>query len=147
MNGSVDWRDGFCIIGVAKRTNNADEMAARGVIASGWKEFFETNAIAKIPNCIHPGEIVSVYTNYESDHTGEYTFILGAAVAPGTAAPDGFVVHEIPAGKFMTYEAASPSEVAKVWMLVWAQRVKRSYKSDYEIHGKDGKINIFVGVV
>ncbi|MDI6438822.1 hypothetical protein FCL43_023245, partial [Enterobacter hormaechei] len=52
-----------------------------------WEQFYANNVLAKIPNKIN-NEVYSIYTDYTSDHTGEYTTIIGAAVTSLDNIPD-----------------------------------------------------------
>lgn len=44
-------------------------------------KFFASGAQAKIKNRKNPGTIFCVYTNYESDEHGEYTYYIGEEVS------------------------------------------------------------------
>ena len=47
--------------------------------------------------------IVVVYTNYDSDCNGDYAYILGAKVKPGTQAPNGMVAVTVAPGKYAEF--------------------------------------------
>lgn len=69
--------DAFTIVGISARTNNAQEIAGKGIIPQQWQKFFKEGILEKIPNKASP-TIYAVYTDYESDRNGEYTFLIGA---------------------------------------------------------------------
>ena len=67
-------REGFEICGLKARTNNADEMSGRGVIANLWGEFLKFNASRSSAT---KNEIYAVYYNYENGAQGEYSMLIG----------------------------------------------------------------------
>lgn len=74
--------DGFTVVGIEARTDNAREMAGGGIIAKQWGRFMGENLLAQIPNRTD-GAILAVYSDYESDKDGEYSFMIGARVKGG----------------------------------------------------------------
>ncbi len=61
---------GFAVIGMSTRTTNEDEMSGDGgKIGLLWKSFMHGGS-KRIPGVLDPTTILSVYTNYESDHNG-----------------------------------------------------------------------------
>src|ERR1019366_7737757 len=88
----------FQVIGIEARTNNARESGGGGAIPKQWQRLFMENLLGRIPDRIDQS-IVAVYSNYVSDWNGDYTYILGAKVKPGTKAPEGMVAKNIPGGK------------------------------------------------
>ena len=67
-------REGFEICGLKTRTNNADEMSGRGVIANLWGEFLKFNASR---SSAAKNEIYAVYYDYENGAQGEYSMLIG----------------------------------------------------------------------
>ena len=67
-------REGFEICGLKTRTNNADEMSGRGVIANLWGEFLKFNASRSSAT---KNEIYAVYYDYENGAQGEYSMLIG----------------------------------------------------------------------
>ena len=66
--------EGFEICGLKARTNNADEMSGRGVIANLWGEFLKFNASRSSAT---KNEIYAVYYDYENGAQGEYSMLIG----------------------------------------------------------------------
>jgi len=159
MNAKVVDRDGFTVIGIAVRTSNAKEMTPNGVIGKQWARIFQDGLIGKIPNKADQN-IVAVYTDYASDHNGEYTFLLGARVTSDADVPPGMVAKKIPAGKFAMFttdEGPAPRVVPATWMRInslpqSAPGGDRVYAADYEIYGaravdpQNAQVDIFVGI-
>jgi predicted transcriptional regulator YdeE len=73
--------DGFTVVGVAARTTNrAETDPAVAKIPGLWQRFFSEQE--QIPGRLDPDVVYGVYTAYDSDHTGEYSLIVGAESAP-----------------------------------------------------------------
>ncbi len=155
----VEKVEGFTVIGIFARTSNAREMTAEGVIGKQWGRLFQEGVLAKIPAKVN-SEIVAVYTDYVSDHNGEYTFVLGAKVKPGTEAPAGMVAVKVPAGKYAVF-TSEKGPAAKVVPETW-QRINslpksapggdRNYKADFEVYDQraadpqNSVVDVYVGI-
>jgi predicted transcriptional regulator YdeE len=148
----------FIVVGIAARTANAKEMSGQGVIAHQWGRLFQEGLLNKIPNKAD-ANIIAVYTDYESDSNGAYTFILGAKVNSMDKIPSGMVAHKIPAGKFavFTTEKGPGSKVVpEAWGRIndpqSAAKLNRAYKADFEIYDQraidpqNSQVDIYVGV-
>ena len=136
-------QQGFEIIGMSARTNNAKEMTGDGAIAKLWKRFYSDNGIffesipAKTGNSVY-----AAYTDYASDAAGDYTFVLGARVKPGTKPPEGMIAVQVPAGaylQFTTEQGSLPTVVPKLWHDIYEyfRRVEvpqRAFHTDYEVY-------------
>ena len=141
MGAKVIERDGFTVIGIAARTNNVKEMTADGVIGKQWGRLMQEGLLAKIPNKADQS-IVAVYTDYASDHNGDYTFLLGARVKSDSDVPAGMVAKKIPSGKFAVFtteKGPAQKVVPKTWMTINSLAKTdvggdRVYRGDYEIY-------------
>ena len=67
-------RESFEICGPKARTNNADEVSGRGVIANLWSEFLKFNASR---SSAAKSEIYAAYYDYENGAQGEYSVLIG----------------------------------------------------------------------
>ena len=148
----------FDVIGISVRTNNAIEREANGEIPKLWQRLFMQGVLTSIPNRADDG-VVAVYTDYASDANGDYTYILGSKVKPGTKAPNGMVAVSVPAGKyleFVTSKGPGAEVVPPTWMNIYAyfqspDVPKRAFKVDYEVYADVSDPNamqgrIFIGV-
>ncbi|WP_298955677.1 hypothetical protein [uncultured Campylobacter sp.] len=72
--------EGFEICGLKARTNNADEMSGRGVIANLWGEFLKFNASR---SSAEKNEIYAAYYDYENGAHGEYSVLIGTCSKEG----------------------------------------------------------------
>ena len=67
-------REGFEICGLKARTNNADEVSGRGMIANLWGEFLK---FGDGGTCAEKDEIYAAYYDYENGAQGEYSVLIG----------------------------------------------------------------------
>ncbi|SEG14560.1 GyrI-like domain-containing protein [Sphingobacterium lactis] len=84
-------------------------------------------------------DFYAVYTDYESDHTGYYTTIIGSAVAQLDEIPEGFVGVTIPRTTYkkIISKGKMPEAIGKTWMEIWQDTtIKRTYKADFTVHGE-----------
>jgi predicted transcriptional regulator YdeE len=148
----------FVVIGIETRTNNSAESTSDGAIPKQWQRLFQEGVLNRIPDRLDQS-VVAVYTNYASDWNGDYTYILGAKVKPGTKAPAGMVAVSIPAGKYVGFISAqgpSPQVVPDTWKQVWAYfqvpgNPPRAYGADYEVYDdmadpNNVQVKLFIGV-
>jgi predicted transcriptional regulator YdeE len=148
----------FTVIGIVARTDNVKESTANGIIPRQWQKFFSEGMPGQIQNKTGP-ILYAVYTNYASDHNGEYTYLVGAPVKEGTSAPSGMVVKRVPAGQYAVF-TTEVGPFAKVVPATWQRifkleeegKLKRAYKTDFEIYDQraqnpqSAQIDIYVGV-
>lgn len=159
MSPKVVEKAGFTVIGISARTTNAKEVTAEGVIGPMWGRLFQEGLLAKVPNKADQS-IVAVYTDYASDHNGEYTYVLGARVSSDTDVPAGMIAKKIPAQKFAVFTSENgpaPKVVPQLWMKInslpkTAVGGDRQYKADFEIYDErardpqDLQMDIYIGI-
>jgi predicted transcriptional regulator YdeE len=148
----------FDVIGISARTTNAAEATGNGAIPKQWQRLFMENLVSQIPDRLDQS-IIAVYTDYASDADGEYTYVLGAKVKPGTKAPKGMVLVPVPAGRYLEFDTAK-GPGAKVLPPAWQEiygyfqtrpNPARAFKTDYEIYSDMSDPNavqahIYIGV-
>lgn len=159
MNPKIVQQKEFTVIGIAARTSNAREMTADGIIGKQWGRLTQEGLLEKIPNKADLS-IVAVYTDYASDHNGEYTFLLGARVTSDADVPAGMVAKKIPAGRFAVFASEKgPGQkvVPELWMKInslpkSATGGDRVYQADYEIYDERARdpqnlvVDVYVGI-
>lgn len=159
MQPHVVEQNGFIVIGVAARTNNSREATAQGVIGKEWARFMQEGVLAKIPNKLDHS-IVAVYTDYASDHKGDYTFVLGARVRSDIDVPEGMVAKKIPAGRYAVFtsdKGPGPKVVPELWMKInslpkSAPGGNRAYRADFEVYDERAadpqnlQTDIYIGI-
>jgi len=151
----IDHFEGFTVIGVSARTNNAKEQTPEGQIGKTWQRLVQEKFLTKIPNKADPN-IISVYTNYAIDKDGDYTFILGAKVISDKEVPTGMVAVKIPAGryaKFTSEKGPAYKVVPETWKRIWTNSGgDRTYQADFEIYDQrainpeNSQVDIYIGI-
>jgi predicted transcriptional regulator YdeE len=149
----------FTVIGISVRTSNAKEMSGNGVIAQQWDRFMKEGLLSGIPNKVD-SNILAVYTDYESDANGAYTFIIGAKVSSADSVPPGMVAEKVPAGKyavFISEKGFVGKVVPQTWSRIWAVPRSslggnRAYRADFELYDQraadphNAEVDIYVGI-
>ena len=169
MKHATEKKDIIKLVGLSARTNNMNEMnPLTGKIGPLVQRFF-LNALGKqIANLKKPGTTYSVYTEYESDHTGEYTYFIGEEVSEfsgnlqikGASDKVDFKTLEIPKQtytKFTTEPGPLPQSIIAAWQKIWFMNDdqiggKRNYIADFEVFDEraqnpmNATLDIYVGV-
>jgi predicted transcriptional regulator YdeE len=159
MTPRVVQQAGFTVVGISERTSNAKEMTADGVIGKQWGRFMQVGWLSKIPNKADKA-MVALYTDYASDHNGEYTYVLGAKVTSDAEVPMGMVAKKIPAGRyavFTTEKGPAAKVVPEAWMRInslpkSAVGGDRVYGADFEIYDEravdpqNSQVDVYVGI-
>ena len=147
------------VAGFTVRTNNAAEMTENGKIGKLWARFFQENLGAHIPNRADQTLIV-VYSDYASDETSDYTYLLGAPVTSVTGLPAGMSYRTIPAGRyavFVTPKGPLVAGVQSTWKRIWSTPPVRlggyrAFQDDYEIYDQrsadpnNAQVEIHIGL-
>lgn len=145
----------FYVIGISTRTTNQNGQSAKDIEAL-WGKFWGEEIQKQIPNQIND-EIYAVYTDYETDFTGPYTTIIGAAVSSLAHIPEGFVGISIETATYEKFvsKGKMPEAVVNTWLEIWGDQelnFKRAYQADFTIHGKkyydgdDAEVETFISV-
>lgn len=147
------------VIGITVRTKNSLEMNGNGSIPVLWGRFFSENLMEKILSKINHS-ILAIYSNYESDENGEYSFILGVEVSDITEVPEGMISFIIPASNYLVFTTPKgpiKEGVLNIWGYLWSEwkkssTEKRSYTVDFEVYDErgmdfqNGIVDIFLAV-
>jgi predicted transcriptional regulator YdeE len=152
------------LVGLKTRTNNKNELSENeGKKFPCVYKYFHEAIAAKIQNRKKPGTTFCVYTDYESDHFGEYTYFIGEEVDSFDNLPLGLdkcVIQPQTYIKFTTESGAMPSVVKNAWQAIWQLSDaklggKRRYHADFEIYDERASdpthqnivLDIYVGIV
>jgi predicted transcriptional regulator YdeE len=135
---------GFAVVGRAARTTNAQEMTGNGVIPKMWMSMPPASAR------------IALYTEYESDEQGAYTFVLGSKAGQGGSSGAGMFLKKVPRGKYVVFTSEKgpvQKVVVETWMKIWAMKDhERSFVADYEVYDERAAdpentvVDIYVGV-
>jgi len=122
----------FFVAGIAVNTTNQDGQSQKD-IGDLWTRFTTENMAEKIAGKLSE-DIYCVYTDYESDHTGRYTAVLGCRVDNADNVPESFFTALIPSGDYHIYkpEGKFPESVANTWRQIWKTDINRKYSADYD---------------
>lgn len=130
--------NGFKIIGISTRTTNKDNQSQED-LGKLWGQFFAENVIAKIPNKVS-NNIITIYTDYKSDYTDEYTTIIGIPVSTLDEIPDKLIGREFQSDDFRKFIAKGkmPNAVMNAWLDIWKKdkQLNRKYSYDFEVYGE-----------
>lgn len=133
------------LVGISVRTNNVNMFEMNPVnnkIAATVQKYFHGGYPEKINNRKKPGVTYCVYTNYESDFTGDYTYFIGEEVDSFDNLPEGFEMLVIPVqnyAKFTTESGPMPMVCISAWQKIWAMTPaefgsERAYIADFEVY-------------
>lgn len=120
------------------------------IIGGLWEKFYDGGiyeALAKDEKKPSYG----IYTQYESDETGSYTFMT-ACESDGENLPENTKAMTIPAGKYAKFTAVGDVQTAvmNAWKEVWEADLHRAFICDFEEYTSDemknAVISIYVGL-
>ncbi len=143
MSHDVEYASSFTVVGIAVRTSNKTAHE----IGELWSRFYQSNAAGQIAPRLDDS-LYSVYTDYESDHTGSFTVLIGCAVPELTPVPEGMEKRVVSAGRYAVFPATGkvPESVVQAWSTVWNTPLDRLYGTDFERYQADGTVAVHVGV-
>ena len=141
------------VIGISVRTTNANGQA---VIDLGglWNRFYSKQINVQIPDKAD-NDIYAIYTDYNTDHKGTYTAIIGCRVRSFSSIPDGMIGKEIEGGRYKRYVAKGkmPHAVIRQWQEIWNNTtLERKYTTDFEVYGpkstadENAEVEIYIAV-
>ncbi len=159
QNSTVVDQPEFLFIGIAARTNNAKEMSGKGVIADQWGRVMSGGLIEQIPNRAD-ANILALYTDYESDANGDYSFLIGAKVTSIDSVPEGMVAKQVRSAryaKFISEKGPVWKVVPEVWQKIWSTSAtemggKRAFPDDFELYDEratdpqNAVVEVWVGI-
>ena len=150
------------LVGLTARTNNKNEMnpdaSKIGALAGNYWGNQIANAFKHRKN---PGVTYAVYTEFESDENGDYTYFIGEEVECFDDQDlEQFKTLTIPASnyqKFTTEAGKIPDIVINAWQQIWQMNEKdfggkRQYIADFEIYDQrasdmnNAVLDIFIGI-
>ncbi len=161
MKKTVINKPGLKLVGLTVRTNNKTEMnPSSSKIASLAGQFWGQGMGGQIAARKNPGVTFSVYTDYESNEHGDYTYFIGEEVDSFENVPSSFQTLVIPAAKyqcFTTPEGKMPEVVINAWREIWQMTAKhfegeRTYQADFEVYDERASnpsqavLDIYIGI-
>ncbi len=150
------------LVGLTDRTNNKSEMNPKtSKIATLADLYWGTQVANEIQHRSKPGITYAVYTDYESDEHGDYTYFIGEAVDSLQGQDlEKLKAITIPISSykmFTTEPGKMPGVVISAWQEIWAMKEndfggKRKYIADFEVYDERATdpnnmiIDIYIGV-
>ncbi len=149
------------LVGITAHTSNALEMNPETAkIGATMQKFFAGDMQAQIMERKNPGTVFAVYTGYESDEHGKYTYFLGEEVNDFENIPQGFEMLTILPQtyvKFTSNPGQMPAVCIDMWQNIWKMSSddlggKRAYIADFEVYDQRSQnpeqavLDIYIGV-
>lgn len=149
------------LIGIAARTNNVTEASEQSAqIGETIQKYFGENIPSLITNKKNPGTTYCVYTDYESNEHGYYTYFIGEEVSSFDDVHADLKTLTIPAQdyiKFTTVPGVMPGVCIDAWKKIWQMNAedlggKRAFIADFEVYDKRAidpqstTLDIFIGI-
>ena len=151
------------LVGITCRTNNAkifESDPSTNIIAATVQKYFHNGLSERILQRKKIGTTYCVYTNYESDFAGDYTYFIGEEVANLEDVSPEFETLLIPSQnytKFTNGPGKMPDVCINAWQQIWAMSPsdlgnERSYIADFEVYDERScdhqnvTLDIYIGV-
>jgi len=128
--------DGFHVVGITIRTDNADGRAANDINAL-WQRFFDEAVGQAIP-AKDGHALYAVYHAYAGDHTAPFSVTLGCKVAANDfTLPAGLSSIFVEGGDYQIFAARGeqPKALMQTWEGIWRTPLNRAFRTDVEIYG------------
>ena len=137
------YRPSFTLAGIAQRASSG----RRDQIGAFWRRFFAEKITQALPQRNNDA-IYSLYTEYDSDHTGEYTLLLGYEIPADAEVGEGLTKTTIPASSYAVIDARGPQPdtLIDAWQAVWSSSLARNYSCDFDIHWGPEAVEIYVSI-
>jgi predicted transcriptional regulator YdeE len=157
-NPTIISKPSIRLVGLKVRTSNMKESNSEtAMIGKTIQKYYS------LVNHHQPHQLMySVYTDYESDHTGSYTYFWGHVATQQEEANKEFETLEIPSQTYLHYKTDAglmPDIVIGAWQFIWKSEKdgvlfnkKRNYQADFELYGESQApegtaiVDIYIGI-
>lgn len=148
------------LVGLTARTSYISEMDSNTAkIGSIVKRFYDAHMSSRIRNK-KSDRVFAVYTDYESDEHGPYTYFLGCEVTSFNDVEDEFETITIPVQNYIKFTSSAgkmPDICIDMWKNIWKMNAEdlggaRSYIADFEIYDErsidpnNTILDIYIGI-
>ncbi len=134
----VEKMEPFYVVGIAITTTNENGKSATDM-GELWGKFYSENVSNTIPDKVSDAVYV-VYTEYESDYTGQYLAIIGHKVKSFENLSEALIGIEVSGGNYQKRIARGglPQAVVDAWKEIWDNdaQLHRAYDTDFEVYGE-----------
>ena len=142
------------ITGIATRTTNKHESNPETASIPGlWSRFYAENIGGQGSSGSTSDIVYGVYTDYESDHNGAYTLIIGKESNTELSDHEVLVSKRLSAGEYLKFERRGKllDAVIETWKEIWAYfegaaEYERVYTADFEEYTSEEGVCIYVAV-
>lgn len=134
------------VYGITIRTKNSNEMNPETAkIGKLWESFY----VDIIPKLKENFNTFGVYSNYESDHNGEFDV---SACSDQKVSESKEIV--LKSGKYLVFTGTGemPATVIETWGRIWSyfgnddSVEERLFQTDYEIYKGNSEVEIYIGI-
>lgn len=147
---------GFTCLNRSAKTTNEAEMNGVGVIPAQWDLFYREGALEYFPSR-KSDTILAVYTEYESDETGSYTFGIGTEIAPLDPIPVGMTTYSVAECSYVVFTTRKGPVfeiVVEAWAYIWewSKTHNRAFLTDFELYDErcidpaNSQVDIYISV-
>jgi len=150
------------LVGIKVRTNNSNEMSPEtSKIATQANLYWRQGLANNIKHRVAPGVTYCVYTDYDSDEHGEYTYFIGEAVDSANdqnlSQFKALIIPKSRYQKFTTEPGKIPNVIIAAWQALWEMDEndfggKRKYLADFEVYDQrasdpnNAVVDIYIGL-
>lgn len=162
MQQKITELESLTLVGLMERTNNNNEMNPATSKIGPLMNYYLSHKIAEhIKNRVSPGVTYALYTNYENDENGDYSYFIGEIVSSlDNQDLTRFKTLNIAKShyqKFTTHAGKMPDIVISAWQTIWKMDKhklggKRSYLADFEVYDQraidpsNSIVDIYIGI-
>jgi predicted transcriptional regulator YdeE len=161
MNKTATSLNEIKLVGITAITSNHQEMSLEAAkIGKTLDKYFKNHLHEKINHRVKPGTTYCVYTNYETDESGMYTYFVGEEVEFFNNVDPIFEKLTIPMQKYIKFNVGPgkmPTICIDAWKNIWKMTpedlgAKRAYIADFEVYDEKAKdpintiLDIYIGV-
>lgn len=151
------------LVGITCRTSNStlfEVDPTTNNVAKTIMEYFHNKLHDKIQHRKTPGTTYCIYTQYESDHNGEYTYFIGEEVTSLQDIDKELETLSIPAQRYIKFTCGPgpmPDLCIEAWQAIWALSAdelggERAYIADFEVYDERSQdhsnltLDIYIGI-
>ncbi|MGR6858751.1 GyrI-like domain-containing protein [Bacillus halotolerans] len=143
--------------GLSQRTSNALEMTEKRQIPLLWNRFWQQDTSVLLPPDKKDQSIIALYSHYEQQENGFYTFSVGAFTEHSDMLPEPYEDIYLPASAYAVFTSRiGPIEdiVLDTWKEIWSwdKRHLRTFAGDFEQYDQSAlspqraQVKIFVAI-
>lgn len=149
------------LMGIQVRTHYQSELnSLTSKVIPCVQRYWMEGIANQLVNRMYPGRMFAVYTDYETNQMGGYTYFLGEEVSSVEHTPEGLSALVIPEGaytRFTTQPAPLPHGVIDAWYNIAQMTAAdmggdRRFHSDFEIYDERASnplaaiVDVYVGI-